>query len=164
MTKAKSTKAQKKGADRKIIHVEIRTTFGLVFPNKETCASFAKNPSFEMEFRPSNAEDENTAINVKPVGDNPITLEAYAFTIAAKGKKIVVEIGNIFSIEVDANVDDDNFDSWAYDESGANCWEISPVSDDDVEMDEDFEGGTTYVGTKNAYGVPISEFIGSHKE
>ena len=160
MTKAKSKIVQKKEVDRKIIYVEIRTIFGLVFPNAKKCKSFANNPSFEMEFHPSNAQDENTSINVKPVGDNPITLMADAFVISAKGKKLVVEIGNIFSIEVDANVDDDDFDSWAYDESGAYCWEVRPVSDDDVEMDEDFEGGSTYVGTKNAWGFSISEFIG----
>lgn len=155
---ATKTTAHKKASARRIIYVELRKTFGLIFADKAACVKFAKSPRFEVEFRPQEAQDNNKTLKVSPDGDNPFVIDGDAVSVVAKGKKLYVEVGAIFSIEIDGKFDDDDFDMWADDNSAVYCWEISPICDG-WEMDDDFSGGESYIGTKNAYGIPVSEFV-----
>lgn len=143
---------------RKVISVELRCVFGLVFPDSATARKFASKPRFEVAFRPQESTDKNQSLQIAPVLGNRFLLNEEAASVVVRGKRMKVEVSSVLKIECDARCSDDEFDEWAYDQSGANCFEVCPVPNEKGwDFDEEFEGGRVYLGTRDAYGNSLND-------
>jgi len=135
--------------------IECRREDAFRFASIAQAKSFCKNPSFGFSFDPSAADDGNKSLRVKLVGEAPATTDISTTIVKRVRKDVYVNVRVMFVVSVKDNTSQDEFDNWAEYQGGSYCVLIEP-HDIDWGVPEDF-AGEIYLGTKNEYGMPLSE-------
>jgi hypothetical protein len=136
-----------------ILKVEWRQAAELVFEDPSEISAFCADPKLYLEFDIDQCNDENENIHVNFLDKFPIQLEIVKdFSLSRDADDVSISISYMLSVEIDEGKGEDDFDEWAYEESGAYC-----IRADTDEYSLEFGDGETYLGTKDAYGFSWNE-------
>ena len=137
----------------KKITVEWRHVTNIIFKTEKEAKNFEKNPVIDLVFDIDLCADDNETLQVKPEIEFPVRLEPVKdFSLERNGKICQVGPDFTFKVSIKSGKNPDDFDEWAYHESGDNCLYLE-LPDTDAEYE--FEDERTYLGTKDILGFQL---------